>query len=106
MSNLIPAAMSQSTLAVLLADIQQHVEAHDSWEGYIEYRMPTEGEDDKGLDYMVSAVYRVGNRDGQGFVRMVGRVPGTPEQEVSDERDPLADPEGRTQGDVRLRDEP
>jgi hypothetical protein len=73
MSNLIPHPMSKATLLTLIEDIREHVEADDSWEGWIEYTMPENGE----ADFQVRASYRIGNLGGQGGMRMIGKVPGT-----------------------------
>lgn len=73
MSNLIPQPMSKSTLLLLIADMQEHIEADDSWEGWIEYLMPDNPEE--GVDFQVRASYRIGNLEGQGGMRMIGEIP-------------------------------
>lgn len=76
----IPEPMTKQTLLTLLDDIRAHVEADDSFEGFIEYLMPwseeigdpvTDGDD---VAFRVRASYRIGNSNGQGGMRMIGRL--------------------------------
>lgn len=78
MSN-VPIFLTQEQLVELLTDILNRVKAHDSFEGSIEYTMPWnkefgDPETDGGNGYRVRAAYRVGNSQGQGGMRMVGKV--------------------------------
>ena len=76
----IPEPMSKTTLLALLDDIRAHVALDDSFEGFIEYLMPWSEEigdpvtDGEGIDFRVRASYRIGNREGQGGMRMIGRI--------------------------------
>jgi hypothetical protein len=70
MSNLIPQKMTYEELGDLLEDIARRARAGDSDEGNIEYLMSDEG------DVEVRGVYRIGNLQGQGGIRMIGTVPG------------------------------
>lgn len=68
-----PVPMSKETLVVLLDDIKEHVEAGDSFEGFLNYLMP--GPDDPDdAEFMVEARYRIGNLQGQGGMRIIGEV--------------------------------
>lgn len=79
---LIPAGMSKETLTLLLDDIKAHVEAGDSYEGSIEYTMPAPATPEEEVagwpsadaEFWVTAVYRIGNLQGQGGMRMIGTV--------------------------------
>lgn len=68
-----PVPMSKETLVVLLDDIKEHVEAGDSFEGYLNYLMPTIY-DPPDADYLVEARYRIGNLQGQGGMRIIGEI--------------------------------
>jgi hypothetical protein len=71
-----PVPVSKEALLALLDDIRAHVDANDSFEGYLEYGMPF-GEDEeliKDADFVVKAGYRIGNLQGQGGFRMIGTV--------------------------------
>jgi hypothetical protein len=76
----VPEPMSKETLLALLDDMRAHIEAGDSWEGYLEYGFPWNEElgdaetDADGVDFRVRAGYRTGNLQGQGFFRMIGKV--------------------------------
>lgn len=69
-----PLPLSAEALASVLRDMASRVEAGDSYEGSIEYLMPTDEEFEAVDDVfaMVRASYRVGNTDGQGGLRMIG----------------------------------
>lgn len=71
-----PVPMSRPKLLATLEDILKTVRADDSFEGSIEYLMPTEGDPD--CAFMVRASYRVGNSMGQGGVRMIGDMVNQP----------------------------
>jgi hypothetical protein len=65
--------MTKTTLLAVLADIRAHVERDDSFEGFLNYLMP--GPDDpEDAEFMVEARYRIGNLDGQGNMRMIGKM--------------------------------
>jgi len=82
MSNLIPVGMDRHELAALLRDMADRAEVGDSYEGNIEYHWPDEemaGRDGwpaVDADFWVHGVYRVGNLQGQGGMRVIGKVPG------------------------------
>ncbi|MEU2724017.1 hypothetical protein [Streptomyces smyrnaeus] len=59
--------MSREQLVALLDDIRERVATGDSYEGNLQYFIS-----DGDHPYDVSAAYRVGNRMGQGGMRMVG----------------------------------
>jgi hypothetical protein len=73
-----PVPCSKETLLALLDDIRHHVEANDSFEGYLEYLMPIpeEGQPDfpEDTDFLIKAGYRIGNSMGQGGFRTVGKM--------------------------------
>jgi hypothetical protein len=98
MSNLIPAGMDRNTLAMLLDDVMHHVLDGDSFEGNISYNMPDpevavrEGWPSANAEFWVTAVYRIGNREGQGGMRMIGTVPTTPRPPRTDREDPRGEP--------------
>jgi hypothetical protein len=74
MSGMRPVPMSQETFVAILEDITAHVQAGDSFEGFIEYLMPESVEE--GKDFAVRASYRIGNLQGQGGMRMIGELGG------------------------------
>jgi hypothetical protein len=101
-SNLQPVALSVEELAAVIGDLGQTVLNGDSFEGNIEFTcmsgpvcpqcngmgvFPTVDEScgecegqgvqalPPGKDFWVRGVYRIGNREGQGGVRMIGEVP-------------------------------
>jgi len=114
-----PVPCSRETLLAVLDDIRAHVAAGDSFEGSLEYLMPYPepcpvcntrviegGEPDpdckvcggKGeidhpadVDFLLRAAYRVGNLQGQGGMRMIGKmqaemkVPPAPDTETKTE---------------------
>jgi hypothetical protein len=97
MSNLIPEEMTPAEVAEVLRDMAERVESGDSFEGSIEYALPDvpewaqrgdpkpEGWEDR--DYrLVRGVYRIGNTQGQGGSRMIGRVPGIELEAMVDEQ--------------------
>ncbi len=53
--------MTTETFGAMLDDLKQHVVAHDSFEGSLQYEVT----DERGV-FEVSAFYRVGNQQGQG----------------------------------------
>lgn len=75
-SNLIPMKFTTTELASILRDISARIEMGDSIEGHIFYTAVGEYYDDLQHDeWEVRGVYRIGNLDGQGGVRMIGDVP-------------------------------
>lgn len=76
----IPVGMSHDDLADLLVKLAQHVRQHDSLEGSIEWHWPSDDKpnpapvewpsDDN--DVWVHGAVRVGNRDGQGGMLLLG----------------------------------
>lgn len=76
---LCPQNMSQETLLAILDDIRAHVADGDSYEGNIQYLLP---EDDNAppQSFDVTATYRIGNRMGQGGMRMIGEWREVPEE--------------------------
>lgn len=79
----IPEPMSRQQLAALLDDISARVKAGDSFEGYLNYTMPMddwpEGQKPENwpsddCDFWVHGAYRIGNTQGQGGLRLLGRM--------------------------------
>lgn len=90
MSNLVPVGMNRNELAMMLEDMATRVREGDSYEGNIEYTMPI---DDGNLpsvwpsadhEFWVSGVYRIGNLQGQGGVRMIGSPAPSPRHREGD----------------------
>ena len=84
MSNLIPEPMSREQFVEVLTDVLERVRAGDSYEGNIEYHWPAvDGPPPLGwgkwpterCDFWVTGVYRIGNLDGQGSMRIIGSIP-------------------------------
>lgn len=87
--NLIPVAMDRHELAELLTDIRTRIELGDSFEGNLSWEMPIPfgelmgapeavtppGWPSEDCEFWVHGVYRIGNLQGQGGVRMIGTVP-------------------------------
>ena len=63
--------VSKNRLIEILEDILQHVKDDDSTEGFLNYLAP-ELDDGPEVYARVEARYRVGNRDGQGGMKMIG----------------------------------
>jgi len=80
MSNLVPVPMSQEDLVETLTDILDRVKMGDSYEGSIEYMLPWHTalgdpkNDPPDVAYRVRGAYRLGNTQGQGGMRLIGRV--------------------------------
>lgn len=70
----VPEPMTYYALADLLEDMAASIRAGDSWEGFVEYLLPTDSEYDDGLQVDVRARYRIGNLDGQGGYRFIGSL--------------------------------
>ncbi|MEW2463084.1 hypothetical protein AB0872_20570 [Microbacterium sp. NPDC047426] len=60
--------MSREELIRLLDDVRERVATGDSFEGKVQYLLGTDAE----KPFKVAALYRVGNRLGQGSTRLVG----------------------------------
>lgn len=71
---MIPKGLSKAELLEVLGDMHDLVSIDDSFEGSIEYLIPDPEGPNADADFEVRASYRVGNRDGQGGVRMVGVI--------------------------------
>ena len=69
---MIPQIQKTSDLAKLLRLMADHVEQGDSFEGHIEYSCLDE--DCGPGEFGVVAMFRVGNRDGQGGMITVGTM--------------------------------
>jgi len=71
-----PVPCCKETLLALLDDIRHHVEHNDSFEGFVEYTMPIGGDDQviEDADFLLRASYRIGNSQGQGGMRMIGKT--------------------------------
>lgn len=98
----LPVPCSRETLLAVLDDIRHHVEAGDSFEGSVEYLMPypegcpacspliSEGKEPtpdcatcggtgmvdypQDVDFLLRAAYRIGNLQGQGGMRLIGKA--------------------------------
>jgi hypothetical protein len=71
-----PEPMTKAQLLEVIDDIRMRVEAGDSYEGFLNYLMPYDDDMEiiDGADFVVEARYRVGNLQGQGGMRMVGKL--------------------------------
>jgi hypothetical protein len=71
-----PEPMTKAQLLEVIDDIRMRVEAGDSYEGFLNYLMPYDDDDEIIEDavFVVEARYRVGNLQGQGGMRMVGKL--------------------------------
>lgn len=67
---MIPQLCRPAYLAVVLRNMADRVERGDSLEGNIEYHA-AEGSDEL---YTITGMYRIGNLEGQGGVRLLGKV--------------------------------
>lgn len=63
--------VTREELLAIIDDIRDLVQHDDSWEGYLNYLLPEEG-DPANIYARVEARYRVGNSEGQGGMRMIG----------------------------------
>lgn len=66
--------MTAGEVLTILDDIRARLAAGDSWEGSFSYLLSEDGWD-------VRAAYRIGNRDGQGGMRLIGPPDGEPQPE-------------------------
>ena len=62
-----PALLSHEDLAAVLHEMSRGFLWGDTLEGFIEFTVEDDG-------WLVKARYRVGNREGQGSVRIVGEM--------------------------------
>jgi hypothetical protein len=83
----LPVGTTYAALASVLRGMADLVESGDSFEGSIEYLIPTSEDtlpppvsDDEQPEVMVRAIFRIGNRDGQGGMRIYGTLGGTPHE--------------------------
>lgn len=67
-----PVPMTSDELLEVLDDLTARVRAGDSFEGSLEYLMPTDEVVPDGTEFMVRAAYRIGNTLGQGGMRLIG----------------------------------
>jgi len=67
-----PVPMSRVELSTLLVEMAATVAEGDSFGGSIEYDAL---EAPEGVDYLVHGVYRIGNSQGQGGMRVIGTFP-------------------------------
>ncbi len=61
---------TKQQLLGILDDVRRHIEEGDSFEGTITYTIP-DFADVPRVDFFVEARYRVGNREGQGSLRII-----------------------------------
>ena len=73
MTENLPVPMTYEALAAVLRGMADLVEAGDSFEGSIEYLMPTP-DDPADADVMARAAFRIGNLQGQGGMRIIGTL--------------------------------
>jgi hypothetical protein len=71
-----PVPVTRDELLDIIDDIRRRVSAGDSYEGSFEYLMPFDNDMEpiEGADFVVTAAYRVGNLQGQGGMRMIGKL--------------------------------
>lgn len=65
-----PAPATQDQLVAVLEDALEHVRVRDSFEGFIQWSMPTDEPELQDADFGLMARYRVGNSMGQGGLRV------------------------------------
>jgi hypothetical protein len=65
-----PVRKTRAELLAILDDIRARVTAGDSFDGSLQYEA---SESDEG-GFFVMATYRIGNLDGQGGYRLIGRT--------------------------------
>ena len=68
-----PAPASKYEVTSALTDALQRVRAGDSFEGFIQWTMPTDEPELEGAEFGLMARYRVGNLDGQGGMRVYSK---------------------------------
>ena len=69
-----PVPLTQRDLVAVLREMALLVERGDSFEGSIEYLMPTIEQVPEGTYALVRASYRIGNLMGQGGLRTIGEM--------------------------------
>jgi len=73
-----PVPSTYAEVAAVLRQMATLVELGDSFEGSIEYLMPAPVEDESQPgeypEVMLRAAFRIGNRDGQGGMRIIGTI--------------------------------
>jgi len=81
MSGNLPVPSTYAEVAAILRNMATLVEAGDSFEGSIEYSIPTSEDalppptlDEEQPEVMVRAAYRVGNSMGQGGMHIIGTM--------------------------------
>jgi hypothetical protein len=62
--------LNKQQLLAVLEDIKKSIENNDSMEGRISYSVMS-SENIKSGEFEVDAIYRVGNSEGQGSIRIV-----------------------------------
>ncbi len=67
-----PVNVSHEALVALLEDVLEHVRQGDSFEGHVTYAIP-EDPASPPHSFDVEARFRIGNLQGQGGLRMIGR---------------------------------
>jgi len=74
MTGNLPVPITYTALAAILRGMADLVEQGDSFEGSLEYSL-SEFDQDLGPDQvMVRAAFRIGNRQGQGGMRIIGTL--------------------------------
>lgn len=68
-----PAPATRHEVVDVLRDAADAVELGDSFEGFIAWSMPTDEPELADADFGMFARYRVGNREGQGGLRVFTR---------------------------------
>jgi len=66
-----PEKITEIELVSLLRHIANCIEQGDSFGGTIQYEIDLESSSN---DYLVTAMYRVGNREGQGGYQIIGEL--------------------------------
>lgn len=69
-----PTPTTRDDLLHMLEDITARVRAGDSFEGSLEYLMPTDEDVPADTEFMVRGAYRIGNSAGQGGMRLIGEM--------------------------------
>ena len=65
-----PAPADANQLVEVLEDVLTLVREGDSWEGFVQWSMPTDEPELEGADFGLIARYRIGNLAGQGGLRV------------------------------------
>jgi hypothetical protein len=72
--NNLPVYVTRDQLLDVIDDMRKRVAAGDSYEGSLEYLLPDVDDGDSPDGFRLRAAYRVGNLQGQGGMRMIGRM--------------------------------